>query len=259
MKNDIFNMYTVADIEGFNNYEAMVLMDCFLRFIEPANTMEIGTWDGKTAVIIANSTSGTFHYVECDATHFETTKRNVLSHTTLDEEHVKGYLNLSCYTPFTREYGKCMQFIHIDGAHSLEGVKCDLEISEKVLQPDGVIVLDDMYSPTYPQITEGVYEYLAHHSELKLFLVGLNKGLICYSSYYTTVVDFILDGLLNELKRYPFMSDALFSVCKTSGMADSMTYGIIGQDPKYDTHRYRGSEFNSSRAVERVIPDLSLN
>ena len=252
-------MSRVADIHGFNNYEAMVLMDCFLRYIAPKNSLEIGTWDGKTSVIIANSTSDKFHFIECDKVHYDTTMKNVLERTNLTPAQVNGVLNLSYYTSFKQEYGKCMDFIHIDGAHSLEGVKYDLGISETIMTHRGIIVLDDVFSATYPQITQGVYEFLSHHSEFCLLLVGLNKGVICYNSMYVEYADFILDTLLDEMKRYPLLDTALFSICKTSGIADSLTYGIIGQDPKYDTHRYRGNEFLNGNAIERVLPDMTLN
>lgn len=259
MRNQIFDMHSIETIHGFNNYEAMVLMDCFLRYIEPENTLEIGTWDGRTSVIIASNTSGEFRYIECDPGHWKATYENVTKHAGLPEDKIHGYQAMSCFADLDKVVGRCMDFIHIDGGHSLECVEQDLEMCSRLLKPSGLMVLDDVFSATYPHITEAVYDFVSRRKEFKLLMVGLNKGFICFNGAYLGYVDFIIDHLLNEMRRYPYLDNALFSICKTSPLADSTTYGIIGQDPRYDTHRYRGNESCEGNPVERIFQDTTLS
>jgi hypothetical protein len=48
--------------------------------------------------------------------------------------------------------GRQARFIHIDGEHSRAALTKDLELSTAVLQPGGILVLDDMLHPGYPTL-----------------------------------------------------------------------------------------------------------
>lgn len=56
-----------------------------------------------------------------------------------------------------REYG----VIVVDGDHSLEGVRADLEWAEQIAAPGGIVVLDDYGDSHWPGVQKAADEYLA--------------------------------------------------------------------------------------------------
>jgi predicted O-methyltransferase YrrM len=58
------------------------------------------------------------------------------------------------------------RFVHIDGDHTHESLSHDLELAHHVLHPSGVIVLDDMLHPGYPELIVTVLDYLKRHTEM---------------------------------------------------------------------------------------------
>ena len=58
------------------------------------------------------------------------------------------------------------RLIHIDGEHSAECLRHDLQLAHAVLHPSGVIVLDDMLHPGYPTLIVTVLEYLKQYPEM---------------------------------------------------------------------------------------------
>jgi len=61
---------------------------------------------------------------------------------------------------------KLARFIHIDGDHTHESLSHDLELAYHVLHPSGVIVLDDMLHPGYPELIVTVLDYLKRHPDM---------------------------------------------------------------------------------------------
>lgn len=61
----------------------------------------------------------------------------------------KLYRGLSTETvpQFKRDYGRCVDFAFIDGGHSLDTILQDYENVCEVMNPGGIIVFDDYYTP----------------------------------------------------------------------------------------------------------------
>jgi predicted O-methyltransferase YrrM len=58
------------------------------------------------------------------------------------------------------------RFVHIDGDHTHESLSYDLELAHHVLHPAGVIALDDMLHPSYPELIVTVLDYLKRHPDM---------------------------------------------------------------------------------------------
>ena len=56
-----------------------------------------------------------------------------------------------------------VRFIHIDGEHTDAALSHDLELAHHVLDPAGVIAVDDMLHPGYPELIVTVLNYLDRH------------------------------------------------------------------------------------------------
>lgn len=63
------------------------------------------------------------------------------------------------------------RFIHIDGDHTDESLSHDLELAHRVLHPAGVIALDDMLHPGYPELIVTVLGYLKRHADMVVLCI----------------------------------------------------------------------------------------
>ncbi len=66
---------------------------------------------------------------------------------------------------------KQARFIHIDGDHTHESLSHDLELAHHVLHPAGVIALDDMLHPGYPELIVTVLDYLKRHPDMVVMCI----------------------------------------------------------------------------------------
>ncbi|MDR5855254.1 class I SAM-dependent methyltransferase [Caballeronia sp. LZ062] len=72
------------------------------------------------------------------------------------------------------------RFFHIDGGHDVETVVNDLMLAQAVLRDDGVIAIDDIFRHAWPEVSMGVFSYLANQqSEFVPFAYGHNKAYMC--------------------------------------------------------------------------------
>jgi predicted O-methyltransferase YrrM len=67
--------------------------------------------------------------------------------------------------------GRSARFVHIDGEHTAECLRSDLELAHAVLHPNGVIALDDMLHPSYPMLVATVFEYLSRHPDMRVVCI----------------------------------------------------------------------------------------
>lgn len=68
---------------------------------------------------------------------------------------------------FDRQYG----VIVVDGDHSMEGVRADLEWVEQIVAPGGIVVLDDYGDKAWPGVQEALDKHLASGTS-QLSLLG---------------------------------------------------------------------------------------
>ena len=63
------------------------------------------------------------------------------------------------------------RFIHIDGEHTDAALCHDLELAHAALHPAGVIAVDDMLHPGYPELIVTVLGYLERHPEMVVMCI----------------------------------------------------------------------------------------
>ena len=87
--------------------------------------------------------------------------------------------------------GRRPRFVHIDGEHSRAALAKDLELATAVLDPAGVIVLDDMLHPGYPTLMVAVQDYLQRHPEMVVLciidretIVAATKFVLCQTAWF---------------------------------------------------------------------------
>lgn len=87
--------------------------------------------------------------------------------------------------------GEKARFIHIDGEHSRSALTKDMELATAVLQPAGLIVLDDMLHPGYPTLMVAVQAYLERHADMRVLcvidretVVAATKFVLCHADWF---------------------------------------------------------------------------
>jgi hypothetical protein len=85
--------------------------------------------------------------------------------------------------------GARVRLWHIDGEHSREALKHDLDLAYATAHPDGLIVVDDMLHPEYPLLLVALHEWLQVHSDIRVLcildredIVSAAKFVLCRSA-----------------------------------------------------------------------------
>lgn len=95
--------------------------------------------------------------------------------------------------------GKRPRLQHIDGEHSRQVLSNDLELATAVMDPAGLLVLDDMLHPGYPTLMVAVHEYLERHPEMCVLaiidretIVAATKFVLCRKDWFKRYEDALL-------------------------------------------------------------------
>jgi Methyltransferase domain len=86
-----------------------------------------------------------------------------------------------------------VRFFSIDGGHMYQHVTNDLLLAEKVMVTGGVICMDDILSPLWPEVSIATFDWLRSAAcPFVPFLITNAKLYICgreYANYYRSLVD----------------------------------------------------------------------
>ncbi len=150
------------------------ILSCQLRDGIPGDVLEIGAYEGKSAILLGYGLRDEDHLVVCDLfgldpTDFEVPAEGMRDSTglTLDRFY-QNYDRFHARRPQVevcpswqlgeRFGGRRFRFIHIDGGHAYDCVKTDIRTAIDHAAEDAVIVLDDYSSPHTPGVAAAVWE-----------------------------------------------------------------------------------------------------
>ncbi|KAB7766662.1 class I SAM-dependent methyltransferase [Xanthomonas maliensis] len=90
------------------------------------------------------------------------------------------------------------RFFHVDGDHQRASLVQDMQLAFACMLPYGVVCLDDMLSPAYPELMLGVAESLEAHPDWRVFCIidrediaASAKFLLCrhdYADHYSALL-----------------------------------------------------------------------
>jgi predicted O-methyltransferase YrrM len=72
-----------------------------------------------------------------------------------------------------------VRLFHVDGGHHKAAVLNDLALAEATIAEHGIVVVDDVFRPEWPEVSSGLFIHLAQSSRLVPFAVGFNKTFLC--------------------------------------------------------------------------------
>jgi hypothetical protein len=142
--------------------------------------VEVGTFEGRFFIALALGLAPSEHAFGLDI--FSWPDDGVM--TRLVDNCVAAGLARDCFTPWKQDSqdlqieafraklsNRPARFIHIDGEHSQDCLRHDLDLAHAVLHPSGIIVLDDMLHPAYPMLIAVVIDYLTRHPEMRVLCI----------------------------------------------------------------------------------------
>jgi len=139
-----------------NRYETLVKL---VRDLNPDHVVEIGTWSGVRAgqfMGVSDCYYTGFDLFEEATSDTDEKELNVKTHVSITE--VAHNLNQQGFSKFClirgnthdtlgREEIRPFDFAFIDGGHSEETIRHDLEWVMENITPGGTVILDDFYEP----------------------------------------------------------------------------------------------------------------
>jgi len=224
--------------------QSAALWDTLLGYQEAngivGNFLEIGVYQGKSAVMAALHRQGDETCVLVDPMPLEPVRQRI--EQILPDAKCEYIQEMSQYLwrhSFVRDAARDFRWIHIDGEHSAQAVQNDLTIAETLLSDRGMLVIDDFFSPSYPQITQAVFRFLdANPGRLMLALCGYNKGYLVRPRAAREYLRFMKSSLYANLAKRGF---GRVTICKTSDPSDMNTFGVID---RYNNMDYRGPDWD---------------
>lgn len=103
-----------------------------------------------------------------------------------------------------------VRLLSIDGGHEAQTVAHDMRLADSVLSPRGVAVVDDLFNPRWPGVSDGTREALRKPAvDLVPFALGINKAFFArrdHAGDYAQALRGCLPGLFlkdAQLMGYP--------------------------------------------------------
>ena len=116
-----------------------------------------------------------------------------------------------------------MRWFHIDGEHTGTAVYRELEFANRIVEPQGIVVIDDFFSPRYPANTTEVIRYIEKNPfHFRLLAVGFNKGYLCRPEACRATWTSCVEGMSEALHGYGCKA----TIFKTTGPWDTDAVGI---------------------------------
>ena len=192
---------------------------------------EIGVWRGRSASVLASYCRPDETLYLCDLQVDAQSMR-----ATFDGIGTSGRKIVAVSAPSNelparldlRGMHQTVRWLHIDGEHTGAVVYSELELANQLVRTDGLVVVDDFFSPRYPANTTEAVRYLEKNPfHFRLLAVAYNKGYFCRPESVPRYMDFIAGGLSRALQSY----DCPSTIFKTTGPWDTDAVGILAYMP----------------------------
>lgn len=162
---------SISGIPGWFTFDDTVVFSLILDSQRAlgiqGDVLEIGSYHGRSTVVLAAHLAPGERLLVCDAFESETSdhygNRPTPEKVRANVARVAGsaaadavdiYQGLS--TSLTLPAGQRLRFAHIDGGHDEETVLHDIRLAYRNLVGGGVLALDDFQHPRWPGVTAGI-------------------------------------------------------------------------------------------------------
>jgi len=142
---------------------------------QPKAILEVGTWNGERAYQLLQASPKSKYYgfdlFEDATAETDAEEKNVKPHFTMGQVYqtLLGY-DVQLFKGNTREtlktFNEPVDFVWLDGGHSVETIESDWENVKRCLTPDALVFFDDYYTGPIDTSKYGcnrIVEKLKHH------------------------------------------------------------------------------------------------
>ncbi len=127
--------------------------------------LEIGSWKGRSAIAMAENTTGLVYCVDTWSGHLEASEHFSAECFMAFLKNTKSFNNIipiplesSHVADIFRPFGQHLGMIFIDGRHDYEGVKKDIVNWTPLLDEGGILCGHDYGHPDWPDVVKAVDE-----------------------------------------------------------------------------------------------------
>jgi len=186
---------------------------------------EIGVMKGRSFIALALHAQATDLCLAIDkfswpANVFQSFEQNCGKYGVDWERVVPVVANTQDLKPediLSKAKGRPLRYLHIDGGHEPWILASDLELANQVMGAGGILCLDDMLHPQYPELPTVVHGFLAQHPEWVTFCIvdradifAAAKYMICKREFSERYARFLCDRFPN----FVFPGQAEFSMSR---------------------------------------------
>jgi predicted O-methyltransferase YrrM len=231
-------------IDGFMAESNAAIWDCLLSFQRErciqGDLLEIGVFKGRSASILCQHRRPEEELLLVDYSSFiEVAQQNLAALFTTGVRFLKSKSSDLWRHADLMSKRRRFRWIHIDGEHTGQAVINNLQLATDLLCDEGLICVDDFFSPAYPQISAAVFHWLfTRPFELEFILCGENKVYLARPTFAHLYFAMIRTELANGLKSRGVDNLTIF---KTSPCGDFNGWGI---QHRRDDRDYYGLDTN---------------
>lgn len=221
-------------VQGFLHHGAastvLTLLEAQRRAGITGTVAEIGVYHGKMFVGMALSRKPGERALACDVfgdgenDFFGTFSENCRKHSVYGETVQVLRANSQKVTvhQWRDLVAPSLRFIHVDGEHTKKGLLHDLLLAHAGLGPGGIIVVDDVFHPWYPELTEAVIDFLRAHPDLQALALtdrhgpireGAAKLVLCQTEHYALYRGALIEGNGKNISQLvPFCGSSMLTL-----------------------------------------------
>lgn len=209
------------------------ILDCQKNSGLRGNLMEIGVFHGRCATLLGLYGEPNETFVLCDIVYPEGIKEKIQNSTSAKctfLEKQSFHINVGSDLPSQQER---FRFVHLDGNHSGTDITHELRLADALLDPNGIICVDDFFNPLYPQITDAVLHYLRQNPySLTMFLMGYGKAFLGRPTRVYPYMRIIENALPEYLRDNRMIAEILVKSTVSSEMSCFSVVQSVGDPNK---------------------------
>jgi hypothetical protein len=229
----------IDKVEGWllkDAVDLLLLLDSAQKRLQvTGNLGEIGVWQGKLLVLFclladsAEEVLGVDSFIHCTPPQLceERLTANMSAHAPEFNGLVLIKKDSKLLSPNDlRRNGQGFRLFDVDGDHSSEGAYSDLALAAQVINPGGIILIDDFFNDTCPGVSEGICRYFFENpdSNLSPFAISGNKIFVTthdhYDAYCSVVSEQVQSNeqaLFQKARNFHQLHDSLGVTIKLFG------------------------------------------
>jgi hypothetical protein len=190
-------------IEGMTSEFSMQIMDALMTVQEEeavtGHLVELGVFRGRSAVVLGRHVMPSERLVLADLADY--VDRDAIRRIAPGAEIVLASSHkLEIAVANFRGLKRNCRIIHVDSDHRFRTTMKELTLSENLIKPGGIVILDDFANLNFSQVLAATHRYLSTaRTDLMIFLVTHEKAYLCQRADFDFFGGYVLERLQSEL------------------------------------------------------------